>query len=322
MRKALIVAISALLTFASVFSRADDLVIERDVTLKASAGVMTSEVCLHNVVEEFWVQGRCAVDREKCCKWNMGGENKAVITKADIQKETSKMQFGNIRMKLAGADQVEVQRTHRELTQTEIEERVLTNISFKMGEERTKFTVHTQKINRPIFTPINTNREWDVLLPDTITETFQAKILSGDETIGYVNASVRVEDEVFIAKRTIKPGEAIRGEDFAYKKASVSIPTLLSKQLFKKENFPEGLRSKQTIQAGAPLLGAGLERTPVVKLGDNVTLILRSDNLRVSTKGVIQGAAAIGDMVTVQLSKYNRTFRGRLVDNKLVEVWL
>ena len=39
-------------------------------------------------------------------------------------------------------------------------------------------------------------------------------------------------------------------------------------------------------------------------------------------KAVVQGTAAVGDLVTVQLSRYNRTFRGRIMDGRLVEVWL
>ena len=92
--------------------------------------------------------------------------------------------------------------------------------------------------------------------------------------------------------------------------------------VFRKNQFPEIVRARQTIMPGTPLLATAVERIPMVKLGDAVTLILRSDSLRVSTKGVVQSAAGVGDMVNVSLPRYNRTFRGRLFEGKLVEVWL
>jgi flagella basal body P-ring formation protein FlgA len=58
-----------------------------------------------------------------------------------------------------------------------------------------------------------------------------------------------------------------------------------------------------------------------VQTGDAVTLILKSDNLKISTKGVAQGSAAAGDTVSVQLPRFNRSFRGKLQDSKTVEVW-
>lgn len=160
-------------------------------------------------------------------------------------------------------------------------------------------------------------------MPAENTALISARIYEMNEskqTLGWASASLNKVANVYIAKKTIRPTEKISIDDFQMK----TINSALSQEqiaYYTKANFPAGVRARITIRAGQPLTTASVERMPLVQLGEYVTLILRSDSLRISTKGVVQATAAEGEMVSVQLPRYNRMFRGKLQASKTVEVW-
>ncbi|MEW6056010.1 MAG: flagellar basal body P-ring formation chaperone FlgA, partial [Bdellovibrionota bacterium] len=270
-------------------------------------------------------KSRCAIDKKSCCRWSMAGQRTASFRHAEVSAEMAKMKFAGLELSLkAEPREVEVIQTRRELTQEEIEKKVIEGVSAKLGENAKNISVETLRAINPVFIALDDEKSWDVLLPENITHQISIKIVSTHaktEVLGWVQAMMRVNSEVYVAKNTVRPTELINAAQFELKKVNVlTLPT--NQAVLAKQPFPSGIRAQQTILAGSPLLSTAVERIPLVRLGDAVTLILRSDALQISTKGIVQGPAGIGDMVTVQLPRYGRTFRGRLIEGKLVEVWL
>ena len=139
--------------------------------------------------------------------------------------------------------------------------------------------------------------------------------------MGWVNAQLSRKAQVYVAKKLVRPTEQILESNFDLRMADTLLPQNQAESLFTKGNFPVAVRARTSIMPGGVLSLKNIERLPLVQLGDVVTLILRSDNMKISTKGVVQSAAGAGEMVTVQLQRYSRTFRGKLNEGKTVEVW-
>lgn len=301
------------------------LAIQREVTLKPQAQVFSQNICLNDLVEESWLTNRCAAERNACCKWNLGGQRAKTFKKSDLARELPRIKLSSLQLSLAGSEEVAVEQTHRELKTSEVESKLLAALTLKYKDQDVVPNLSNIKIVAPVYVALTDESDWGVSLPETIGEQTSIKIISTKDksnALGWIQASIALEGEVYVAKRTIRPNEAIKPEDFELQKANVLSARFNSQSVYRSNQFPESTLARQTILMGMPLVATAVDRVPLVRLGDNVTLILRSDNLRISTKGVVQGAAAVGDMVTVQIPRYNRTFRGRLVEGRFVEVWL
>ncbi|MBI3543437.1 MAG: flagellar basal body P-ring formation protein FlgA [Deltaproteobacteria bacterium] len=319
------VLIAALATFTSAIADTAMPGIERDVTLREKAETWSPTVCLQDLVEDGWIQGRCAVDRGLCCKWTLGTERARTFTRAELQRELARTSFSGFDLKLKGAERVAVTQTRRELTTAELQAKIIAAAAARFGDDGRGAGVASLKAQAPIYVSLADESAWDVIVPEPLLEHASIKVVStaeGGQALGWVQATLRLDADVYVARKTVHPGDLLKPEDFEVRKANVLAAQASGQTAFRKEQFPEAVRAKTTILAGQPLTPATIERIPMVRLGDTVTLILRSDSLKISTKGVVQGAAAIGDMVTVQLQRYNRTFRGRLIEGRLVEVWL
>ena len=319
------VVVAALATLTSALAQGGLPQIDREVKLKDKTEVWSQSVCLGDLLDDGWVQSRCAVDKVTCCRWNLDGQHSRDISRSSLQADLSKINFGGFNLIVKGAEEIAITQTRRELSVAEIQAKVMASATAKFAEEGTGVGVAALKAQAPIYVPLNDESAWDVILPEPMLEHAAVRVVStaeGSQVLGWIQVTLKLESEVYVAKKIIRPNDVLIPQDFEIRKTNILAAQTSGQALFRKGQFPDAVRAKLTILPGALLTAAAVERVPSVHLGDTVTLILRSDNLRISTKGVIQGTAAIGDMVTVQLSRYNRTFRGRLIEGRLVEVWL
>ncbi|MBI3558485.1 MAG: flagellar basal body P-ring formation protein FlgA [Deltaproteobacteria bacterium] len=319
------VLVAAIATLTSALAQTSLPQIDREIKLRDKTEVWSQAVCLGNLVDDGWVQSRCSVDKGMCCRWSLKGENTRIFSRAELQRELSKVNFGGFNLIVKGADEIAVTQTRRELSVAEIQAKVISTAAAKFGEEGAGAGVTSLKLQSPIYVSLDDESAWDVILPEPLLEHAAVRVVStseGSQALGWAQVTLKLEGEVYVARKQVHPNDLLDAKDFEIRKINVLAAQSTGQTLFRKGQFPEATRAKLTIQSGSALTAAVVERIPSVHLGDTVTLILRSDNLRISTKGVIQGTAAIGDMVTVQLSRYNRTFRGRLIEGRLVEVWL
>ncbi len=300
--------------------------IERTVTLKKEAEVWSNNICLDDMIEEAWLKTRCHLEKKKCCGWRVGSNLITQISKEEIQRKAAQMDFTGWSIKVGGNNSIVVKQTGRELTCKDIEDRLVPLLREKLGLGTSQeLKLNECRMRIPTYVSFEDQNRWEFKLPEELRNPLEFPIVLKKEflqNLGFTQVKFALFQEVYVAKKTISPTQLIQKEDFILKKTDVLNSYLSGNMVYGKDVFPEGQQAKQSIFVGTPLSYGLLERNPIVRLGDSVTLILRSHNLRISTRGVVQGSAAVGDMVTVQLSRYNRTFRGKLLDGKLVEVWL
>jgi flagella basal body P-ring formation protein FlgA len=147
---------------------------------------------------------------------------------------------------------------------------------------------------------------------------------SGEALAGWAQVNVAHLRTALVARKDIPAGSALRAEDFKTQQVDVLATTSSSEGSASIATMDAGTpqRTRMALRAGSILTTSAVEKTPAVVTGEPVTLVLKSENLKIMTKGIAQGSGAVGDTVSVQLRSYNRTFRGKVADSKQVEVWL
>ncbi len=318
------IVISALMAMSAVAIAK----LERPVSLKARADIHSQNVCLQDITDSSWVKSRCQFDSKNCCRWSLSGSATKIFTRAELQRDLNLIDFGGISIQLlgssqGGSDQIEITQARKEISGNEIKARLESWIAQKnTANTEEQIEVLGVKIPLSILVPIGNEESWQIQFPQDLKELNNLKIVSSadpTETLGWAEVQINKKILAMVAIKNIHPMEKIKIEDFESR--MVSLSSLNQALGFTKANFPEGMRARLSVRSGMPLTMQAVERLPIVQTGDAVTLILKSDNLKISTKGVAQGSAAAGDTVSVQLPRFNRSFRGKLQDSKTVEVW-
>lgn len=301
----------------------ESLVIERIVHLRNKAEVWSQTVCIDDLVDESWLKSKCLNEKENCCLWSLDGNRNRIFKRYEIQKKLLSNKIRGIKLEIIGPDETEVLQTKREITLKELNQKSLAAIAAKLNEDINNISIQELKTFSPMFIGFQEENDWDVIINDIQGEYLTAKVISTSnrQLYGWVKLKAKAEIQGYVANRKINNGETLNISDFSLKKINVLSSNLDVNNFFKKNQFPVGFQTKQTLQIGDAILAQWVDKIPSVRLGETITLILKSDSLKITTKGIVQGTAAVGDMVTVQLLKYNRSFRGKLLDGKTVEIW-
>jgi flagella basal body P-ring formation protein FlgA len=69
-----------------------------------------------------------------------------------------------------------------------------------------------------------------------------------------------------------------------------------------------------------PVRGDYLERVPLIKSGQLVTIVAENDVVRITASGRAKGSGAAGDMIAVQNLNSQKEIAGRVVDASTVRV--
>jgi flagella basal body P-ring formation protein FlgA len=314
---------------------ANEPLIIRDVTLKSNVEVWTNEVCLHDILEEAWVKQRCAYEKEKCCHWKIESGSKMNLSVDEVESIIKKINFSGIGLNIKNNNfkLIQVTQTKRLLSAEEIKsalESVLVSYlpqftELKNDELNIGVNVNDIKMQTNVYVNVDGEKDWDIELPAQVNDNFMFKIVSkvDGQLLGYAYARVYLQVPAYVANRTIRPMESVESKDFEIRLTKISLSDLKnSSKIILKGNFPELSMARITIEKGQPLKLSMLERKPTVKLGDMVTVILKSDNIQITTKGTAQGVGGSGDLIRVSLPRFNKSFRGKVVQGNVVEVWL
>jgi flagellar basal body P-ring formation protein FlgA len=163
------------------------------------------------------------------------------------------------------------------------------------------------------------------------------EVVAPDSWEGYGSASlaliVRVDDQVkrnqtvlvdvealtemVVASRTLERGEVIHPSDLALARRDLAH---VQGRFLKSKDDAVGLRTKSAMRANSPVRADYLERVPVVKSGQLVTIVAENDVVRVTAAGRAKGAGAPGDMITVQNTSSGKDLAATVVDATTVKV--
>jgi flagellar basal body P-ring formation protein FlgA len=135
------------------------------------------------------------------------------------------------------------------------------------------------------------------------------------------NLTVQVEvealAEMVVATRTLERGEVIGDSDITLARRDLAH---LQGRFCRKPEEVLGLRVKSAVRGNSPLRGDYLEKVPIVKSGQLVTIVAENDVVRITTSGRAKGSGALGDTITVQNLSSQKELAARVVDATTVRV--
>ncbi|RNC67261.1 MAG: flagella basal body P-ring formation protein FlgA [Desulfuromonadales bacterium] len=123
--------------------------------------------------------------------------------------------------------------------------------------------------------------------------------------------------DTVVTLRSLERGDVIGAADVAVQKRDISGA---AGKVFRSVDEVVGKRAKNAIRANTPLRGANLERVPLVKSGQLVTIIAENQTMRLTATGKARGNGAEGDIVMVQNLGSLKELPGRVIDAGTVQV--
>lgn len=134
------------------------------------------------------------------------------------------------------------------------------------------------------------------------------------------NLSLRLQvdarTEMVVASRQLLAGTVLSAADLQLQQRDIaqaggqhisSIDDVLGKKL------------KTAVRSGAPLRGNQLERVPVVRSGQLVTIVAEHAGLRITVTGRAKSSGGVGDLIKVENISSRKEFPARVVDSATVE---
>jgi len=123
--------------------------------------------------------------------------------------------------------------------------------------------------------------------------------------------------EMVVATRTLERGEVVTAADVALDRRDLAhVQGRFSRSL----DEVIGMRVKSALRANAPLRGDYLERVPVVKSGQLVTIVAENEVVRITATGRAKVSGAVGDTISVQNLSSQKEIAARVVDATTVKV--
>jgi flagella basal body P-ring formation protein FlgA len=135
------------------------------------------------------------------------------------------------------------------------------------------------------------------------------------------NIPVRVEvealAEVVVTVRHLERGEVLGPADLVLQKRDLAS---VGGRVCRTPEEAFGKRMRVGMRGNVPLRVDYLEKVPLVKSGQQVTLLLETASLQVTATGRARSGGAEGDLIMVQNMASQKDVRGRIVDATTVRV--
>lgn len=135
------------------------------------------------------------------------------------------------------------------------------------------------------------------------------------------NLPVRVEvaalAEMVVSTRPLERGETIAAADVTLQRRDLAG---INGKICRNLDEVVGKRARVGMRGNAPVRSDYLEKVPVVKSGQQVTILVENELLRLTAVGRARGSAAVGDLVAVQNLTSQKEIRARVVDAATVKV--
>ena len=123
--------------------------------------------------------------------------------------------------------------------------------------------------------------------------------------------------EMVVATRPLERGEVIGASDIALARRDLAH---LQGRFCRKPEEVIGMMVKSAVRGNAPLRADYLERVPLVKSGQLVTIVAENEVVKITTAGRAKGSGALGDIIAVQNLTSLKDLAARVVDATTVRV--
>jgi flagella basal body P-ring formation protein FlgA len=135
-----------------------------------------------------------------------------------------------------------------------------------------------------------------------------------------VNGEVRLERQVVCAVRPLKPQEVLSPGDIQVARREVT--DLNDNDFFTSTEQVIGRTLARPLGPQEILTSRHLSNLPVIKRGEEVTVLLEHEGLEIATKGVAREEGYLGKIIRLLNPKSKKEFQGMVVDAKTVKVKL
>lgn len=139
----------------------------------------------------------------------------------------------------------------------------------------------------------------------------ELKFANGHHAAVWVQGQVEFLRPVPVASRALMVGERVQPNDFIYELR----PVTQALDGVPQQDDLIGKRIRQAIRAQGVIWTNSLERERALRRGDLVRVHVRTDLWQVTTHGVAEQDAFIGDVVNVRNPKSNQLISGQVVDS-------
>ena len=169
--------------------------------------------------------------------------------------------------------------------------------------------------------------EADILLKRISSQPFRgptvvrAELRIGGQTLRVLTLTVdtRIFRGVLVTTRTVRRGETFSEDMVEYRERDV---TSEENGYFTDFSELEGLQASRTMGFDRLVTPGYAEAIPVVFRGGDVTLILETNFLRLSTRGTALQDGSIGERIRVKNQDTGKLLRGEVVDAATVRIHL
>ncbi|MDD3149714.1 MAG: flagellar basal body P-ring formation chaperone FlgA, partial [Candidatus Gastranaerophilales bacterium] len=132
-----------------------------------------------------------------------------------------------------------------------------------------------------------------------------------------VPVSIRISDNVLVAKDFIENGQALSTSNLAVEKKDISLK--VDKVLRADFNWSDMITRKQ-FKAGDIIDKRFIESAPEVVKNSPVSIIFQTANLKISLDAQAMEDGKIGDFIKVKCKKYQKSYRAKVISENTVLV--
>ena len=132
-----------------------------------------------------------------------------------------------------------------------------------------------------------------------------------------MTAYIKSYTEVVKTIRSIQPGTVLTAEDVKVERGLVDSTT---NRYAMSLGEVIGFKTTRNFRAGMPVALRYLVRTPVVKRGDRVLIVVQKGPMRITTPGTVREKGYRGNIVSVENTESKKVVYGEVVNSSLVEV--
>lgn len=132
-----------------------------------------------------------------------------------------------------------------------------------------------------------------------------------------VKVDVEAIADMVVAVRPLEAGDVIGEGDVAVQKKEVFAG---SARVCRSLNDVVGKRMRVGVRHNGPIRADQIEKIPLVKSGQLVTIVVENDMVRVAATGSARGTGGAGDQVVVQNQETRKDIPARVVDSNTVKV--
>ena len=144
-------------------------------------------------------------------------------------------------------------------------------------------------------------------------------VRQGDRVVRNLSARVEVEalTEMVVTNRHIDYGELIAVGDLAVRK--LDLAAVQGRYLGRVEDAA-GKKARVTLKPNTPLRGDMLEKIPLIKTGQLVTIVGENERMRITVTGKAKSSGTAGDTIMVQNLNSLKEMPARVVDADTVQI--